>query len=105
METIDAKQLRARLTSGDPLSLVMFMDRGAYERAHIAGSIQCDDAADAARRFAKDTTIVGYCSSEACFKSKRACNLLVEQGFSQIIHFEGGLWAWQEAGYEVEASQ
>jgi rhodanese-related sulfurtransferase len=102
MESIDAKELKARLARGDAFSLVMFMDKAAFERGHIKGSIQCANAAEAATRFAKDAVIVGYCSSDACFMSKQALKILTAQGFSRLTHFDGGLWAWEQAGFEIE---
>jgi rhodanese-related sulfurtransferase len=104
MESIDAKELKARLSRGDSFSLVMFMDKAAWERGHIKGSIQCASASEAAKRFAKDAAIVGYCSSDACFMSKQALRLLSEQGFTRLTHFDGGLWAWEQAGFELESS-
>ncbi len=105
MEVIDAKELKARLSRADKdFTLVMFMDRAAFDRAHIPGSVHCADAAEAATRFPKDAPIVGYCSADACWMSKRACKQLVEQGYTRITHFDGGLWAWEQAGYELEST-
>lgn len=104
MEVIDAKELKSRLSRGDAFALVMFMDPQAYARGHITGSLQCASAAEAAGRFAKDAAIVGYCSSDACFMSKLALRLLNEQGFARLTHFDGGLWAWEQAGFEIETA-
>jgi rhodanese-related sulfurtransferase len=104
MEVIDEKELKARLDRGDRLTLVMFMERAAFDRMHIPGSVQCADAPEAMRRFAKDEPIVGYCSTDACVYSKRVCTQLVEHGWTRVTHFHGGLWAWQEAGYPLEGT-
>jgi rhodanese-related sulfurtransferase len=104
METIDEKELKARIDRGDKFALVMFMDKTAFERAHIPGSIQCSNARDAMGRFAKDEPIVGYCSTDACVYSKKMCIELVQNGYTKVTHFMGGLWAWQQAGYPLEGT-
>ncbi len=104
MLTIDEKELKARIDRGDKFALVMFMDRTAYERMHIPGSIQCSDARAAMKRFAKDEPIVGYCSTDQCVYSKKMCMQLVDNGYTNVTHFFGGLWAWQQAGHPLEGT-
>lgn len=104
METIDEKELKARIDRGDKFALIMFMDKAAFERMRIPGSIECSDAREAMRRFAKDEPIVGYCSTDACTYSKMVCTQLFENGYTKVTHFFGGLWAWQQAGYPLEGT-
>ena len=104
MEVIDAEELKARLDRGEKFTLVMFMDKGSYDKMHIPGSVQCTDLAEAMRRFQKTDPIVGYCSTDACVYSKRICTQLVENGYSKVTHFMGGLWAWEQAGYPLEGA-
>jgi rhodanese-related sulfurtransferase len=104
MKTIDEKELKAAIDRGDKIMLVMFMDRASFDRMHIPGSIHCADARAAIRRFAKDDPIVGYCSTDACVYSKKMCTQLVEAGYTDVTHFFGGLWAWQQAGYPLEGT-
>jgi rhodanese-related sulfurtransferase len=104
MEVIDARELKSRLDRGEKLTLVMFMDRASYDKMHIPGSVHCADLAEALRRFDKHETLVGYCSTDACVYSKRICTQLVDNGYSKITHFTGGLWAWEQAGYSVEGT-
>lgn len=105
MDVIDATELKARLDRAEPFKLVMFMDAAAYARLHIPGSIQCDDAKKAMTMFDRDEPIVGYCSSDACAHSRRACATLFEHGYTRVAHFDGGIWAWQEAGLPLEGTQ
>jgi len=104
METIDEKELKARMDRGDQFALVMFMDPAAFDQMHIPGSIQCTDAREAMRRFAKDDPIVGYCSTDACVYSRMMCMQLVRNGYTKVTHFLGGLWAWEQAGYPLEGT-
>ena len=105
MEVIDARELKARLDRREPFKLVMFMDAPAFARLHIPGSIQCDDARKAMTTFDKNEPIVGYCSSDDCVLSRRACQTLFENGFTHIVHFEGGVWAWEQAGFPLEGTE
>jgi rhodanese-related sulfurtransferase len=104
MEVIDAEELKARLDRGEKFNLVMFMDKASYEKMHIPGSVQVADLAEAMRRFEKTDPIVGYCSTDACVYSKRITTQLVENGYSKVTHFQGGLWAWEQAGYPLEGT-
>ncbi len=71
---------------------------------HIPGSVHCADLAEALRLFQKGDAIVGYCSTDACVYSKRICGQLFDQGYTNVTHFMGGLWAWEQAGYPVEGT-
>lgn len=104
MEVIDAKELKVRLDRGDPFTLVMFMDKTAFARMHIPGSVQCSDAREAMRRFPKGDAMVGYCSTDACAYSRKVCQQLFDAGWTRVTHFNGGLWAWQQAGYPLEGT-
>ena len=104
MEVIDEKELKARLDRRDPLNLVMFMDAASFARMRIPGSVHCVDARAAMEKFGKDDPIVGYCSTDACVYSRRMCTQLVQNGYTRVTHFNGGLWAWQQAGYPLEGT-
>jgi thiosulfate/3-mercaptopyruvate sulfurtransferase len=49
----------------------------------------------------KDRTIVIYCGFVACRRSTIAAALLVEQGYTNVIKYPGGIVAWEEMGYPV----
>ena len=49
-----------------------------------------------------DDHIVVYCSSIDCSTSRQAALMIDEAGFQSIWHFEGGLRAWEEAGFPFE---
>ena len=102
MEIINALELKARLDSGGPAILVMFMPAAVFESSHIPGSIRCDNAQHAMRVVAKDQPVIGYCSAPACANSRLACRQLEAQGYTTVTHFEGGISAWFDAGYPLE---
>jgi rhodanese-related sulfurtransferase len=48
----------------------------------------------------KSTRVAVYCTAGG--RSSRAARTLVEMGYSNVLHLEGGLSAWRDAGYAVE---
>src|SRR5579863_7900382 len=104
MEIINVLQLKERLDCGDPAILVMFMPAAVFETSHIPGSIRCDNAQHAMRVVAKGQPVIGYCSTPACANSRLACRQLEAEGYATVMHFEGGISAWFEAGYPLEGS-
>jgi rhodanese-related sulfurtransferase len=48
----------------------------------------------------RDTSIAIYCRSGSM--SEEAMQTFKEMGYTDVVHLEGGLNAWQAAGYEVK---
>jgi rhodanese-related sulfurtransferase len=107
-QTIDAQALRERLASDDRPVLVNALAREGFEERRIAGSISIP-AAEALRIapavLATDQPVVVYCSSHSCTASPTLAQKLVDLGFTEVIDFEGGLDAWERAGFAIEGSR
>jgi rhodanese-related sulfurtransferase len=52
----------------------------------------------------KSKTIVVYCGFTACRRSHLGAKTLVENGFSSVYRYPGGIIAWNEGGYPEEGS-
>jgi len=102
MRTIDREELKAKLERGEALKLIMALDRHAYERMHLPGSLYFDRLAEAAGRLNLDDEIVVYCSNPACHASRDAYHLLRSRGFKRLYRYAGGLEDWSNAGYPLE---
>jgi rhodanese-related sulfurtransferase len=102
MQILNVQQLKERLDAGGPGILVMFMPAAVFESCHIPGSVRCDNAQQAMSLVAKDQPVIGYCSAPACANSRLACRQLEAQGYTAVMHFEGGISAWFDAGYPIE---
>ena len=50
----------------------------------------------------KNDTIIVYCSAGG--RSANACEILIENGFSQVFNMQGGITAWLQANYEIYTS-
>ena len=104
MELIDREELKARLDRGDDFKLVMALHDWAFEAMRIPGSVNVTSIKDAAEMLARDDDIVVYCSDPACFGSRLAYDWLIENGFSNVKRYEGGLSDWESAGYPLEGT-
>jgi rhodanese-related sulfurtransferase len=49
----------------------------------------------------KGKTMVLYCGFVACRRSHIGAKILVENGFTNVYRYPGGITAWQEMGYPV----
>lgn len=117
MESIDREELRTMMQRGDAFKLVMALDERIFGVMRIPGSIRFgtpDDDGEFARALVRlghgasleglhpSDDVVVYCSDSACVNSKYACQALLEQGYTSVRRYRGGLSDWQEAGYPLE---
>lgn len=80
-------------------ALVNVLDRDAYEKEHIPGSINIPRARiqDFARRFDRSKNIIVYCASVDCAISPRTASDLSQRGFERVYEYEGGMKEWKAA--------
>jgi len=76
--------------------VVNVLDKALFDDAHIKGSIQIaeDKLAEESDKWAKDTTVVFYCSNAMCTASSKAAEMLMAKGFTNVSAFEGGMAEW-----------
>lgn len=104
MRIISSHKLKEKLDRRDHLKLVMALDRHAFEKMHIPGSLHFDTLEETAQALAPDDEIVVYCSNVECPASVQAYHYLEHKGFRNLYRFAGGLLEWQEAGYTLVGS-
>jgi rhodanese-related sulfurtransferase len=108
MKSIRARELKDMMERRDDLQVINVLERDAFEKEHVPGStnvpLSRDDFARAVEQQvgAQDGTVVVYCSSKECTASPKAARKLTEAGFSDVIHFAGGMAEWKTAGFDVE---
>lgn len=104
IDTISRHDLKAKLDAGEDFTLLMTLHLWAYEAMHIPGSEHFDPRGEGFGSLAKDDEIVVYCSDEACIASQFVYRRLVDEGYTNVRRYAGGLSEWHAAGYPVEGT-
>ncbi len=94
--TLSAAELLARRQRGDALLLLDVREPGEHARARIEGA-RLIPLGELPRRLAelcdwKERPVVVHCHHGG--RSARACQLLVENGFSEVANLDGGIESW-----------
>lgn len=104
MKIMGREELKAKLDRGDNFKLVMTLDRRAYDRMHIPGSLHFNNLTEAMGQLKPEDEIVVYCSNVSCNASINAYQMLRSRGFQNLYRYAGGLAEWHEAGYPLEGN-
>jgi rhodanese-related sulfurtransferase len=102
--TIGREELKTKLDNGEPIKLVMALNRWAFDAKHIPGSLHFDDPDELYAALQKDDEIIVYCSNVDCLSSVALYRALVERGYRNVRRYAGGLLDWEEAGLTLEGS-
>lgn len=104
---ITLDQLRARLDSGDAVTLVEALPPMYFEKERLPGAINIPH--DEVDRLApellpdRDAEIVVYCASGPCQNSGIAARRLASMGYTDVSDYHEGKAEWIAAGLPVEA--
>lgn len=77
----------------------------SYQKGHIPGAVSFQEVkADLAEVLPenKDALIVAYCANTHCGAYQRATQAAVALGYTNVVHFSGGIEGWKEAGEATE---
>ena len=102
IRTITREELEQKLDLGEPLKLIMALNRWAFEAKHIPGSLHFDTPAGLFAAVRPDDEVVVYCSNVDCLSSVALYRDLVRRGFRNVRRYAGGLLDWEEAGLPIE---
>ncbi len=105
MNIMSKEELRQKIERGDDFKLINSLDRTAFDRMHIPGSLHFDDINEAVRQIDPDEEVILYCSNPLCPASVQAYRALELQGFTRLFRYAGGLTEWVEAGYPLVGSE
>jgi rhodanese-related sulfurtransferase len=102
--TIERDELRDELARGAPVKLVMAGSPWAFRTKRIPGSLHFDQRRPTQLLgvLGREDEIVVYCSNVDCHASSTAYQRLVEQGYTHVRHYRGGLIEWENAGLPLE---
>jgi thiosulfate/3-mercaptopyruvate sulfurtransferase len=115
---ITAKELKDLIDQKKDILIVDTMPyEASYKKQHVKGAVQMefpipemttmdDKTKDALIKLLgpdKDRMVVFYCGFVKCTRSHNGAMWAVKLGYRNVYRFPGGIKAWSEAGYPVEA--
>jgi rhodanese-related sulfurtransferase len=104
IHTIDPKTLK-QMVDRKVVQLIDVREPSEFAGEHIAGatliSLSNFDPHQVPRE--NSPQVVLYCQSSN--RSGQAAKKLLQAGFEQVIHLEGGLNAWKQAGYPTKVNK
>lgn len=105
MRALTAPELKKLLDRDSDTLVINALSSEEFAEGHIPGSENVPNSAPnvaaQVERLAgrKDRTVVVYCAGPKCQASHEAARTLESAGFSEVLHFPGGMKEWEEAGY------
>jgi len=107
MARISVEELRQEIEKGSAPVIVDVRSTTAQtlERHRIPGALQVpvQEAARHLGELPRDREIILYCTCPNEASAAKVARLLMNHGFQRVRPLKGGLEAWIEAGYSVEA--
>lgn len=103
---MSSTELAARLEEdGENLVLSDVRDPSEFTKEHIPGAINIplEALSEKAKEFKKSQRIVVYGETHTDGSSNRAAEMLEKMGFRRVSDFDGGVYAWKQAGYLTSA--
>lgn len=93
MKEITVQELQQKQESNEKFTLLDVRETFEYYICHIHGLlIPLDQLSDRLNELNKNEEIVVMCRSGS--RSKRACQLLEENGFKKVTNLKGGVNSW-----------
>ena len=95
-------QTVSEIKDRDDVVLIDVREQWEYDEGHIPGVVHLpmNDVPNRLDEIPTDQTVVLTCRSGN--RSNQMTNYLQEKGFDNVHNMEGGIVAWQNAGFEVE---
>jgi len=107
-ERLSPEKVMALLDGPTPPVIIDLRSRGSIERSgwKIAGArvATAEEAAEQIRALPADTLLVFYCNCPNDAASATQALRLRKAGFTNAVALEGGIEAWTQAGFRLEAA-
>lgn len=105
IRTIGRQDLKAKLDRGEPIKLIMALNRWAFDAKHIPGSLHFDGPDELYAGVKRDDEVIVYCSNVDCLASVAVYRDLVARGYKNVRRYSGGLIDWEGAGLPLEGTR
>ena len=103
VRTIERDELRRKIAAKDPrFKLVMTLGEWEFRTKHIAGSLHFKDASEMLAALHEDDEIVVYCTNPPCLASVAAYHRLLQEGYTNVRRYPGGIEDWESAGLPLD---
>ena len=102
INSMSAKELKQLIDSGEDFVLIDCREQEEWNDAHIEKAIfmpLSDFRSQMSKLDNPNAKIVIQCRSGV--RSLKACEMLEEDGFSNLTNLEGGILDWMDEGYEI----
>ncbi|MBI1301756.1 MAG: rhodanese-like domain-containing protein [Alphaproteobacteria bacterium] len=109
MKTVSYQELKD-LKNRNAVTLVNVLPKEYFEKTHIPGSINIphEEAGFESRVErvigSKDMPIVVYCANKECDASRKAADKLANDGFTNVMCYEGGAQEWERKSKQSAAA-
>ena len=97
--TISAEDLHARLAGNSKPLVIDVREKDEWEEGHIAGAVLKPLGTVGSLDAPKDREIVLYCTAGT--RSGEAYETLARRGYTKLANLQGGVIAWQKAGFAL----
>lgn len=117
-QMINTEDLKKKVDAKEDMVLIDTMPAKSYDKNHIPGALNAElpvtmeevtpeqrEAFVKALGDDKAKEIVLYCGFVGCERSHVGALIAQEEGFTNVIRHPGGIGAWLEAQYPVEAAK
>ncbi len=103
VRTIERDELWRKVAAKNPrFKLVMALGDWEFRTKHIPGSAHFRDASSMLSSLRKDDEIVVYCTNPPCLASVAAYHRLVQEGYTNVRRYAGGIEDWESGGLPLE---
>ena len=104
IRTISRDELKVKLDRGNEFTLIMALNRWAFDAKHIPGSLHFDTPDELYAAVHPEDVVVVYCSTVDCLSSVALYRDLVARGYRDVRRYPGGLLDWEDAGLPLDGS-
>lgn len=102
---LTAAELMAKQQAGEAVVVIDVRNAASYRTEHVKGAenVMTDAIASGSGAWAKDTTLVTYCTCVNEGSAAKAAQALQARGYAKVHALKEGLAGWKAAGGAVAA--